>query len=318
MKSKVIAIVGATASGKSSLGILVAKEFDGEIISVDSRQVYKGMDVGTAKEDFDRTEDEIEKGGSVEQLFGSRKHFTAEGVEHWGIDIVNPDDDYSAAEFKEYAEKKIEEILKRGKVPVLVGGTGFWLKAILENFDLANTPADPKLRAELESLRVGDLFHEYKQLDPVGAELIESKNKRKLVRALEVAKLTGKPFSDQQTKGESKYNVLQIGLRIDRDVLYERINDRVEEMVAKGLVDEVRALKDKYGCEIESMTGIGYRQVCEFLNGESSLKDAIETIKRDTRHYAKRQMTWFKRDDSIKWIEDSSEVFGLIQKFLSN
>ncbi len=315
MKPKVIAIVGPTASGKSSLGILVAKEFNGEIISVDSRQVYKGMDVGTAKEDFDRIEDEIEKGGSVEQLFGSRRHFISEGVEHSGIDLINPDQNYSAAEFKEYAENKINEIIKRGKVPVLVGGTGFWLKAILENFDLANTPADSNLRAELESQKLGDLYHEYKQLDPVGADLIEKKNKRKLVRALEVTKLTGKPFSDQQTKGESKYDVLQIGIRVDREKLYDRINDRVDEMIAKGLVDEVRGLKEKYGCEVESMTGIGYRQICEFLNGEESLKDAIETIKRDTRHYAKRQMTWFKRDDSIKWIEDSSEVFDLVQKF---
>ncbi len=162
------------------------------------------------------------------------------------------------------------------------------------------------------------MYHEYKQLDPAGAEIIEKENKRKLVRALEVTKLTGKPFSDQQTKGEGKYDVLQIGIKVDREKLYERINDRVETMVAKGLVDEVRSLNDKYGCGIESMTGIGYRQVCEFLNGESSLKDAIEVIKRDSRHYAKRQMTWFKRDDSIKWIEDSSKVFGLVQKFLSN
>ena len=318
MKPKVIAIVGPTASGKTGLGIEVAKRWNGEVISIDSRQVYRGMNIGTAKPEGTWVESEIEKGGSINQLFGARKTFLVDGVPHWGIDLVNPDEPYSAADFKQYAHQKIEKIVARGHVPILVGGTGFWLKTIIDNLDLTSTPSDPALRAELEAHTLGDLFHEYKQLDPEGAELIDKQNKRRVVRALEVTKLTGKPWSHQQTAGEQLYEVLQIGLSVSREELAERIDMRVEEMVAKGLVDEVRRLKDTYGCEIESMTGIGYRQVCAFLSGEQKLKDAIEEVKKDTRAYAKRQMTWFKRDSRIVWIQPGDSTHQIVEAFLKD
>lgn len=319
MKEKIIAIVGPTASGKTGLGITLAKQFDGEVISVDSRQVYKGMDIGTAKPNGKWSESEIEKGGDIDQLFGARKSFSVDGVVHWGIDLVSPNEDYSAAQFKEYAQNKIKEIVQRGHLPIIVGGTGMWLRALIENFDLAATPSDPKLRQELESQRLGDLYHEYKQLDPEGAVTIDKSNKRRGVRALEVTKLTGQPFSKMKSSQEPLYDVLEIGLRVDRKDLYGRIDNRVDEMIGTGLVDEVRSLKDKYGCEIDAMTGIGYRQVCEFLSGEEKLADAIEHIKRDTRHYAKRQMTWFKRNERIQWIEpDDTERAGELVKIFLN
>ncbi|PJA45159.1 tRNA (adenosine(37)-N6)-dimethylallyltransferase MiaA [Candidatus Uhrbacteria bacterium CG_4_9_14_3_um_filter_50_9] len=316
MKPKVIAILGPTASGKTSLGIAIAKQFNGEVVSVDSRQVYREMNIGTAKPEGVWVEHEIEKGGSINQLFGARKMFVVDEVVHWGIDLVDPDEDYSVAQFKQYAEQKIKEIVQRGKLPILVGGTGLWLQAVIDNLDLAATPADADVRAELESRPLGDLFAEYKRLDPAGAEFIDRENKRRVVRALEVTKLTGKPFSEQRSAGEPKYDVLQIGLDVPREELYERINQRVEEMVAMGLVDEVRRLKGKYGCEIDAMTGIGYRQICEFLNGNESLAEAIQATKQATRRYAKRQMTWFKRDERIKWITPGESVDELIKTFL--
>lgn len=316
MKQKIVCIVGPTASGKTSLGIAIAKAFNGEVISVDSRQVFREMNIGTAKPEGKWTEREIEKGGGIDQLFGARKMLLVEDVVHWGIDLVNPDEEYSVAQFKEYAEKKIADIAARGKVPILVGGTGLWFRAIIDNLDLASTPSDATLRAELEARALGDLFHEYKQLDPEGAQMIDRKNKRRVVRALEVTKLTGTPFSQLRTTSESNYDALQIGLKIERDVLYERINLRVDEMVVKGLVDEVRKLKETYGCTIDAMTGIGYRQICAFLSGDESLESAIEETKKASRHYAKRQLTWFHRDDRIDWISDPSHALTLVETFL--
>jgi tRNA dimethylallyltransferase len=313
---KLIAIVGPTASGKTALGIEIAKMIGGEVVSVDSRMIFTGMDVGTAKPEGEWKTGEISIGGRIDQLFGARKEFFVEDVPHWGIDLVEPDQEYSVADFKKYAEQKIKEILKRGHVPIFVGGTGMWLSAVIDNLDLSSTPSDEKLRAQLEEKSIGDLYHEYKQLDPIGAKTIDRENKRRVLRALEVSMLTGKPFSQLQTRGPQKYDVLQIGLSIERETLNERINWRVDEMIAKGLVNEVRSLKEKYGCEIDAMTGIGYRQICEFLDGRSSLKDAMEEIKKDTRHYAKRQMTWFKRDARIQWIANRQEATTLVESFL--
>lgn len=315
-KPKVVAIVGPTAAGKTSLGIEVAKRFDGEVISVDSRQVYKKMDIGTAKAEGEWKRVEPETGGGIEQLMHSRKALFVDGVPHWGVDLVEPDEDFSVADFKTFAETKITDVTQRGRLPLLVGGTGFWLKALIDNYNLAETEADPELRAELEKKDPKALFEEYKKLDPEGAEEIDRGNKRKLVRALEVTKRTGEPFSKRQRTGENKFNVLQVGVKVERDRLYEKINERVDRMIARGLVDEVRALRDEYGCEAEAMTGIGYRQICQFLDGDISLDEAVRIIKRDTRHYAKRQITWFKRDDRINWIEDGEEAVELVDGFV--
>lgn len=288
MKPKLLAIVGPTASGKTALALELAKRFDGELISVDSRQVYRGMDIGTAKM----------------------------RDAQWGIDLVDPDESYSASTHKTYVTNTTHEILSRGKLPILVGGTGLWLRAVIDDLDLTKTASDSVLRDELEARELDDLFQEYQVLDPEGAQGIDRKNKRRVVRALEVTKLTGKPWSQQQTRGGSPYDVFQIGLLVPREELNRRIDKRVDEMVKSGLVEEVRSLRDRYGCEIESMTGIGYRQICRFLSGGQHFGDAIIDIKKDTRDYAKRQMTWFKRDPRIVWVTESSEAEGLVRNFI--
>jgi len=268
---KIITVVGSTGAGKTDLGIILAKKFNGEIISVDSRQIYREMDIGTAKPEGEWVEEVIEVGGSIKQLFGSRHRFEVEGIPHWGIDLVNPDEDYNVSQFKAYAEKKIKEIRQRERLPILVGGTGLWIKAIIDNLSFPQVAPDTELRKELENRHLDDLFAEFKRLDPEGSKEIDRLNKRRIVRALEVCKKTGQPFSKQRKQGVSKFNVLQLGIKIDREVLNERIDFRVDVMVAKGLVDEVRKLKKKYG----------------------------------------RQMTWFRRDERINWVANHTEALRM-------
>ncbi len=301
MKPKIIVVLGPTASGKTSMSIKLAKEFNGEVISVDSRQIYREMNIGTAKEPKDEAE--------------STK-YEVQGVTHWGIDLVNPNQEMTAAGFKEYAEQKIEDIVSRGKLPILAGGTGFWIQAVVDNLDIPAVAPDRELRKVLESKELEDLFVMYQEKDPAGAETIDRQNKFRLIRALEVCFKTGKPFSEQQQKGESKYDVLQIGIEVDREELYRRINTRVDQMVEEGLVEEVQTLKEKYGCVGLAMTGIGYRQVCEYLENKNTLEEALERIKIDTRHYAKRQLTWWRRDDRIHWVKEYEKVRDLVQRFV--
>ena len=245
-------------------------------------------------------------------LFLGGRPVIVDDVPHWGLDLVDPDEDFSAAQFKDYAEKKIADILKRGKLPVLVGGTGMWIWSIVDNLSLTETPPDPVLRAELEKRHLDDLFAEYKRLDPDGAEVIDRDNPRRVIRALEVTKKTGKPFSAQMTKGESLYNAIQIGLDVEREELNARIDNRVDEMIAKGFVNEVRALKESYGCDAPGMSAIGYKQICSFLDGKSSLADVIAETKIATRKYAKRQMTWCRRDDRIKWVKGEADAINAV------
>lgn len=300
-KPRLIAVVGPTASGKSALGLALAKRFQGEILCVDSRTIYQGCDIGTAKLEGEKRED-----GFV----------IVEGIPHFGIDIISPDEGYSAAAFKEYAEKIISDILSRHHVPILVGGTGLWMNAILGGLSIPAVPADLSLRATLEEQSIEDLVQEYQKLDPVGAERIDQKNRRRLIRAIEVSRLLGIPFSQAMVMVDVPYEVLWIGMDVPRPILVDRINRRVDEMIISGLEQEVCSLVERYGYDAPALSGIGYREFCDFFQGKIDRQTAIEQIKKDTRHYAKRQLTWFRRRTDIHWIKTEEEGMRLVIDFL--
>ncbi|KKR48623.1 MAG: tRNA dimethylallyltransferase [Candidatus Magasanikbacteria bacterium GW2011_GWC2_40_17] len=304
---KIIAVVGPTASGKTALGIFLAQKFKGEIISVDSRQIYKGMDIGTAK---------VEGKKNVDG--NGRECFDVEGVRHYGIDLIEPDKIYSVAEFKEYALQVMAEIIQRGNLPILVGGTGFYLKAIVENLKIPRLAPNLDLRQSLEKKDLAELVKELKKIDPVSSEKIDLKNKRRVVRALEVANFTGQSFAGNWRKGEKLFETLELGITQTREVLYQRIDERVEEQIKNGLVEETQKLISKwYKWSLPSMSGIGYKEIGMFLRGEISLERAKEFIKFRTHDYARRQITWFKSITEIKWIENVEEAEDLTKVFLA-
>ena len=297
-KPRIVAIVGPTASGKTSLGITLAERFNAEIISADSRQIYRGMDIGTAKP-------------TVEER---------RIVPHHLIDIKNPGEDYTVVDYKRDAIKIINEVIARGRVPFLVGGTGLYIRAVVENLDIPITTADPILRAEIEREIVRDgleaVFRRLVSLDPEAAYVVDPKNPRRVVRALEVALATGRPFTAQQKKNDPLFNALVIGLNPAPDLLRERIDGRVDEMIRDGLVDEVAALIKKYGHAPAAFDAIGYREVIDHLDGTLTLEQAVALIKKNTWHYAKRQVTWFKKYGDVRWVNSAEEAAALVESFL--
>lgn len=306
-KPKFVAIIGPTATGKSAIALRLAQRFKGEIISADSMQVYRGMDVGTAKP-------------SIEER---------RIVPHHLIDILNPDQDYSAALFRQQADKTIQELDKRKNPIFVVGGTGLYLKALTRG--LFRGPAgDPGLRLALrrEAEAGGsELLHRKLQnLDPGAAARIHPQDKFRLIRALEVYAQSNKPISNFQKEHgfkEDPYEVLQIGLDCERRELYRRIEFRVERMMEYGWVDEVRSLLDAgYHPDLKTMQSLGYKHIVSYLLGKIEIRDAVLLIKRDTRRYAKRQITWFKADPGIAWFPAEPRNIELISKavegFLKN
>lgn len=294
---KIIVIVGPTASGKTALSLELAKQFVGEIVNADSRQVYRGMNIGTAKIELDQ-------------------EFLAGGIRHHLIDAADPGEEFSLSHFKRLAFETIDGILSRGKLPIIVGGTGLYVQAIVENLDIPAVAPDTRLRAELEKKDLLELVGMLKQRDPEAYGKVDLKNPRRVVRALEIALSENTDQIKKFSKLDPRYDALQIGINISREELVARINRRVDEQISAGLVDEVRGLAQSYSWDLPAMSGIGYKQIGYFLNGQMSLPEAVELIKRDTRRYAKRQMTWFKRDGSIHWIQDSGGVRRLVEEFL--
>jgi tRNA dimethylallyltransferase len=296
---KLIVIIGPTASGKSDLAVKIAKEFNGEIISADSRQVYRGMDIGTAKP--------------------GKKELAA--IKHYLIDIRDPDQDYSAGRYKKDAIRAIDKTIKVGKIPILIGGTGLYIDAVVKNLEFPKVKENKKLRARLErEIREKGLDFVFKKLvdlDPEAAYIVDPQNPRRVVRALEVALISGKPFSAQRRTGRPLYDALEIGINVPPKVLKEKIAKRIEQMVKNGLVDEAEDLVRKHGPNCKVLDAIGYREITDYLKGEISLAEAMEQMKKNTWHYAKRQMTWFKKDKSIKWISDPREAEPLILEFLN-
>jgi len=294
---KIIVILGPTASGKSGMGIKLAKKYNGEIISCDSRQFYKGMNIGTAKV----TKEEMQ------------------GVKHYMIDMILPNQNYSVADFKEQVEEIIDDILKRGKTPILVGGTGLYIQALVDNLTIPRVAPDFKFRNKLEKQDIEKLWAKLIKLDPKSANFVQKQNKRRIIRALEVCQKTGKTFSEFQQKGIQKYNFLQIGIKVDREKLYKRIDKRVDQMIKNGLVRELKKLNKKYSWKLPAMSGIGYGEFKGKLNkikDNKVLTEIIQNIKYHTHQYARRQESWFKRDQKIKWIEKYNEANRLVKNFL--
>ena len=277
LKPKVIAIVGPTASGKTGFAVSLAKKLNGEIISADSRLVYKGFDIGTAKP-------------SIEER---------EGIPHYMIDIVEPEFDYSAGLYAQEAEKLIFDISKRGKVPVVVGGTGLYFRLLLENYDVPKVEPDYELREKLAKLSYSELVLMLEAKDQARAKEIEFNDKKKLIRAIEMAEHLEKPLSEY--KKEPVFDVEWIGLNYPRAELYERINKRVDMMIKDGLVEETEYLLKKHGRIKNLVCTIGYQEIVQYLDNLLTLEEAKEKLKQNTRNYAKRQLTWFRKNPAIKW-----------------
>ncbi len=291
--NQLIVILGPTATGKSELAIKLAKQFSGEIISADSRQIYKGMDIGTAKI-------------KPEQM---------QEIPHYLIDIIKPSQNFTLAKYQNKAIKLIKQIQKKNKLPFLVGGTGLYIQSIVDNLNIPEVKPDKKLRNKLEKLSNQELYQKLKKLDPAGLKMIDINNQRRLIRALEVCLKTKQPFSQQRQKGKTLFNTLQIGLKLNFTNLEEKIAKRTEQMIQQGLIQEVENLLKKYSPDLPAFNSIGYQEIIQYLNNQISLKQAKELINLHTRQYAKRQMTWFKRDKKINWIRNYQQAKKLIKEF---
>ncbi len=302
---KLIVVCGPTASGKTQWGLDLAKQFKGRVISADSRQIYKKMAIGTAQPE-----------GEWRRV-GLHKDFFVQDVPHYLVGWLDPGKTFSAAEFRDRALKYAKLIQRAGETPIVVGGTGLYVSALVDNFSIPRVAASPKLRRSLEGKPLSELTTLLQKLDPEAAATIDLKNPRRLIRALEVCILTGEPFSAQKKKGTPLFEVLQIGIRVPRETLYERINARVDQMMTAGLEKEVKALlKQKYSWNLPSMNGIGYREFKEYFANQTTLAQVVELIKQNTRQYARRQLTWFNRDNRIVWCDNYADAATKVAAFL--
>jgi tRNA dimethylallyltransferase len=303
-KKDLLVISGPTAVGKTDISIKLAIELDGEIISTDSMQIYKYMNIGSAKISRDEMRD----------------------VPHHLIDILEPDESFSVAQYKERALSIIDDIISRGKLPILAGGTGLYIDSVIYNLNFTEANKDEDYRNHLQELakaRGNEYIHNFlKEIDHCSYVKLHPNNLKRVIRALEVYKLTGRPFSeyeDNTDKYNIPFNVHYFVLTMDRETLYERINKRVDIMLKKGLVNEVENLKNRgYTAHMQSMKGIGYKEILYYLNGDITLEKAIDMIKQGSRNYAKRQLTWFRKDPRVKWINkdefnNDDEIVELIK-----
>lgn len=287
MSNKIIVIVGPTAVGKTYVSVELAKKLNTEVISADSMQIYKGMDIGTAKVREEETHD----------------------IPHHMIDIVNPDDDFSVSDFKRGAEEIIDGLLSENKVPVIVGGSGLYVNSLIYDLDFGKAKSDEKIRqhyTEYYKDHGEDALYEILlEVDPESADKIHKNNVKRVIRALEVYDITGQKFSELNTdirKASDKYDCILIGLSMERKTLYERINQRVDEMLSDGLMDEVKELiENGYSKNLVSMRGIGYKEIVDYLESITDYEEAVNILKRNTRRFAKRQYTWFLKDENVKW-----------------
>lgn len=289
MKKPLIVLTGPTAVGKTSLSIALAKAVNGEIISADSMQVYKKMDIGSAKI---RPEE-------------------MNGVKHYLVDVLDPKEEFHIVKFQQMAKEAMEEIYAKGKIPILVGGTGFYIQAVTKDIDFTEAEQENEYRKELEVLakeKGGEYLHEMlKEVDPKSAEAIHSHNVKRVIRALEFYHQNQTPISahnEEQKKNESPYRLAYFVLNMSREFLYKRIDLRVDQMLEEGLLEEVKDLQKEGCCRgMVSMQGLGYKEILDYLEGKYSLEEAVRILKRDTRHFAKRQLTWFRREQEVTWVD---------------
>jgi tRNA dimethylallyltransferase len=304
-KQKLIVLIGPTAVGKTKMSIELAKKFNGEIISGDSMQIYKGMDIGTAK----ITQEEMS------------------GVPHHLIDIKEPDESFSTAEFQELVRKKIEVISSRGRMPMIVGGTGLYIQSVIYDYHFTDAQSDPDFRILLESEAEEhgpDALHErLKAIDPESASRIHPNNVRRVIRALEIIHCTGKTAGEMQENQSPDviYDTAIVGLTMDRDLLYERINLRVDLMLEQGLIEEVKYFYDQGLKDCQSIQAIGYKELYEYFDGKIPLETAVENLKQNSRRYAKRQLTWFRNKMNVEWFDmsasfEAEKKFAEISKFI--
>jgi len=283
---KLAALVGPTAVGKTEISVLVAEKLNGEIISCDSMQVYRGMDIGTAKADFE----------------------TRQRIPHHLVDVVEPEVNFTVADYQRLAGEAINNIARRGKLPLLVGGTGLYYQAVVDHYDFFPVESRHEVRQHWEQLLqeqgLTKLNEILQAIDPEYAFKIGTNDRKRTIRALEVYELTGRPFSRMQQRNLETYQLAAIGLYMDRAQLYARIEARIDQMIAEGLVDEVIRLRSR-GCRLDSnsMQALGYKQIYSYLEGMMDWQDCVREIKQETRNFAKRQLTWFKRDKRIAWID---------------
>jgi len=302
-KEPLVILTGPTAVGKTKLSIELAKQINGEIISADSMQVYRRMNIGTAKIT------ETEK----------------EGIPHHLIDILEPWEDFNVVAFQSYAKQAIQEIRERGKIPIVTGGTGFYIQALLYGVNFTENESNAELRSRLEAESEKDagisLYQYLMQIDPSAAEAIHPNNRKRVIRAVEFYELTGQRISEhneEQRQNESVYNSAYFVLTMNREELYRRIDFRVDQMLREGLVSEVEALLAE-GCKADmiSMQGLGYKEIIRYLNNELSLEEAVYILKRDTRHFAKRQLTWFRREREVIWLDKDKSESAMLDLCLS-
>lgn len=288
---KVLVIVGPTAVGKSTLGVELALHFNGEIISGDSMQVYKGLDIGTAK----ITKEE------------------QKGVPHHLLDIRNVDEKYSVSDFQHDCRLLIDEITSKNKLPIIVGGTGLYHKAAIYDYDFSMSPSyNPKQMEKYQDYSNEELYEELVKIDPESAKILHPNNRRRVLRALEIYYSSGKTKSEIIASQEHKplYNALFIGLYMDREQLYERINQRVEQQIEQGLIEETKRIYELKNEKITAVQSIGYKELIPYLEGKVTLEEALEELKKVTRRYAKRQFTWFRNQVDVKWVKSNPENFN--------
>lgn len=301
MKKTIYVIGGPTASGKSKLAVELAKKINGEIISADSMQVYKDMNIGTAKI-------------NTEEMCG---------IKHYLIDIISPEKRYSVSNFKKDAETAIETILNKGKTPIIVGGTGLYIDSLIYGIEFQDEKIDEEYREKLNKIAeeqgLENLYKQAQEIDPEAMKKISKNDKKRIIRVLEIYHKTGKTKTElekESRKVNPKYNYKVYAITMDREKLYKRINNRVDEMLQEGLINEVKEILKKYNHFPTAMQGLGYKEVVEFLENKTTENEMIEKIKKETRHYAKRQLTWFRKNKETEWLNGEESIEKNIEKIL--